>query len=88
MIGKSLLTSRQFFNRTIGLFSGLLLNTPETVIDGRLTTKGRIKYHFKTYGGVTVVFVEVKLVIGSDAERIDYVAQVIAECDGTVLRRP
>ena len=84
VIGKSLLTSRQYFNRIVFLFSGLLLNTPETVLDSRITTKGRIEYHFKTYGGVTIVFIEVKLVLGSATERLDCVAQVIAECDGMV----
>lgn len=41
-------------------------------------------YHFKTFGSLTVVFVEVKLKIGSVEERLNAVAQVIAECDGQV----
>jgi len=84
VIGKSLLTSRQYFNRIVCLFSGLLFNTPETIIEGRLATKGRIEYQFQAYGGITVVFIEVKLEIGGLAERLNFVAQVIAECDGMV----
>jgi len=84
VIEKSLLTLRQYFNQTVSLFDGLVVNTPEAILDGRITTKGRIEYHFKTYGGVTVVFIEVKLALGSKTERLDYVAQVIAECDGMV----
>ncbi|KAN0079175.1 hypothetical protein V8E54_004389 [Elaphomyces granulatus] len=49
--------------------------------EGRIATKGRIEYQFQTYGGVTILFIEVKLGIGGLAERLDCVAQVIAECD-------
>ena len=70
----------------MALFSGLVFNTPETetILEGRITTKGRIEYQFLTYGGVTVVFIEVKLEIGGLAERLNCVAQVIAECDRMV----
>ena len=65
-----------YFNRIVALFSGLLFNTPEEMLEGR------IEYQFKTYGGVTVIFIEVKLDIGNLTERLNYYAQVIAECDG------
>ena len=84
VIGKSQLTSRQYFNRIVRLFSGLLFNTPEAILEGRLTTKDRIEYQFKTYGGITVVFIEVKLEIGSSTEHLNFVAQVITECDGMI----
>ena len=71
-----------YFNKIMALFSGLLLNKPEEILEGRITTKGRIEYLFKTYGGITVVFIEVKLNIGNLAERLNCYAQVIAECDG------
>ena len=54
----------------MALFSGLLFNTPETLLGGRLTTKGRIEYQFKIYSGITVVFIESKLDIGSLTERL------------------
>jgi hypothetical protein len=50
-----------------------------------MTTKGRIEYQFKVYGGITVLFIEVKLAIGSATERLDCYAQVIAECDGMFI---
>ena len=49
-----------------------------------MTTKGRIEYQFKTYGGITVVFIEVKLNIGNETELLNCFAQVIAECDSMV----
>jgi len=76
-----------YFNRIVALFSGLLFNTPEAILEGRITTKGRIEYQFKTYGGITVIFIEVKLDIGSLTERLNCYAQVIAECDG-MFRMP
>ncbi|KIX07252.1 uncharacterized protein Z518_01905 [Rhinocladiella mackenziei CBS 650.93] len=69
-----------YFNRIIALFSGLLFNTPETILEGGATTKDRIEYQFKTFGGITVVFIQAKLDIGSLQERITCLAQVIAEC--------
>jgi hypothetical protein len=86
--GKPILTLRQYFNRIVALFSGHLLNTPETILEGRLTTKGRIEYQFQTYGAINVVFIEVKLEIGGQSERLNFVAQVIAECDGMEFETP
>ena len=71
-----------YFNKIVALFSGLLSNAPEEMLEGKIATKGRIVYQFKTYGGVTVVFIEVKLDVGNLAERLNCYAQVIAECDG------
>jgi len=70
-----------YFNRTVGLFSGLIYNTPESLLEGRIASKGRMEYQFKAFGGITVLFVEVKLNIGSLSERLDCIAQVIAEAD-------
>lgn len=71
-----------YFNRIVALFSGLVFNTPEEMLEGKVLTKGRIKHQFKIYGGVTIVFIEVKLNIGGLTERLNCYAQVIAECDG------
>lgn len=46
--------------------------------------KGRIEYQFKTRGGITIVFIEVKRETGVASERLDFIVQVIiAECAGT-----
>jgi hypothetical protein len=60
----------------------MLRNQPETVINGRIGTQGRVKYCFKSFGAVVVLCVEVKLKVGNDDERLKIIAQVIAECDG------
>ncbi len=44
---------------------------------GHITTR----YYFKTFGTILVVFVKVKLKIGSVEEHLNAIAQVIAECD-------
>jgi hypothetical protein len=63
-------------------FTFMLRNEPETVIEGRIGTKGRIKYLFKTFGATAILCIEMKLKIGNDEERLDAIAQVIVECDG------
>ncbi|KIW22070.1 hypothetical protein, variant [Cladophialophora immunda] len=70
-----------YFNRIVAEFSGLMFNTPEAMLEGTIATKGHIEYQFKTYRGVTVVFIEVKLNVGNLTERLNCYAQVIAECD-------
>jgi len=54
-------------------------NNPET---GRIGTRGRIKYCFKVFGAVAILCVEMKPRVGNEEERLDAIAQVIAECDG------
>ncbi len=49
-----------------------------------MTKKGRIEYQFKTYGGITIVFIEIKKELGNLTERLGFIAQVIAECDGMI----
>jgi hypothetical protein len=47
-----------------------------------MTTKGRIEYHFLVFGGLSVLVIEVKYVLGVAEERLNAIAHVIAECDG------
>ena len=57
----------------------MLRNNPETMGDGHI---GCIKYFFQALGTVVILFIEMKLKVGNDAERLKAIAQVIAECDG------
>ena len=66
----------------MGLFSGLLFNKPESLLEGKITSKGRIEYQFKAFETIIVLFIEIKLEIGSFQERLNCIAQVIAEADG------
>jgi hypothetical protein len=72
----------QIFLRICYLFKRQLKNVPESIIPGRIGTKGRIEYHYILLGIVNVVFVEMKLKLGSELERLNAIAQVIAEADG------
>ena len=49
-------------------------------MSGRIT-KDRIDYHFKTFGLITVVFVEMEPE-PEPGNRLDVIAQVIKECEG------
>jgi hypothetical protein len=66
----------------VGLFSGLLFNTPESLLEGKIASKGRMEYQFKVFDGIIILFIEVKLEIGGFSERLNCIAQVIAEADG------
>ena len=58
------------------------MNTPESMIYGRITTRGRIEYYFLVFGRLSILVIEVKYKLGDADERLDAIAQVIAECDG------
>lgn len=72
----------QLFTRLVAEFKLLIINSPESVIEGRITTKGRIEYLFKAFGSLAIVFIEVKYCLNTGDEFLDAVAQVIAEADG------
>lgn len=76
----------QIFNRLVAQFGRSIKNTPESLVpvDGRtgIKTRGKTECHFKIFGAIAIMFVEVELEIGSDEECRDAIAQVIVECDG------
>jgi hypothetical protein len=59
----------------------MLRNNPETMINGRIGTRGRIGYYFKAFGAVAILCIEMKLGVGNEEERLKAIAQVIAECN-------
>jgi hypothetical protein len=72
----------EIFNRLIAVYGFAYRNLPESTIKGRITIKGRVEYYFQTMGSIPVFFIEIKFKIGSGKERLDAIAQVIAECGG------
>ncbi|KAF8227578.1 hypothetical protein L208DRAFT_1405158 [Tricholoma matsutake] len=38
------------FNCLVALFGFAFRNLPESILDGRVTTRGKIKYYFKVFG--------------------------------------
>ena len=75
----------KIFNQIAALFRMQVINTPESIIPGRIATKCRVEYHFHVYGGLNILVIEIKLKIGSGEERRDMVAQVMAEADGSLV---
>ncbi|KAF8310918.1 uncharacterized protein EI90DRAFT_2870327, partial [Cantharellus anzutake] len=69
------------FHRLIAEFSFTFRSFPESILEGRATMKGRIEYYLRAFGSVSVLIIQLKLKIGNDKERLDAIAQVIAECD-------
>ncbi|KAF8346122.1 hypothetical protein F5887DRAFT_1184819 [Amanita rubescens] len=69
------------FNHLVKQFNFMLRNDPETMIDNRFGTLGRIEYFFKTFGTVAFLCIQMKIMVGNDVERLKIIAQVIAECN-------
>ena len=78
-------TTFEIFNHLITIFCPAFENhKPESIIGGHITTKGRVNHYFKAIYSVAVLVIEVKFRIGSAEERMNAVAQVVAECNGQV----
>lgn len=59
-------------------FTFMSRNNPQSIIEGRI---GLVGYFFKIFGAIAILCIEWMPRIGSNAERLDVIAQVIAECD-------
>ncbi|KAK9241967.1 hypothetical protein V1506DRAFT_549046 [Lipomyces tetrasporus] len=68
-----------YFKRIVALFSGAVFNTPESLLESDATRSGRIEYQCTIAGDISVLFIEVKPKEGTGPERLDIMAQVIAE---------
>ncbi|KAF8341292.1 uncharacterized protein EI90DRAFT_3033386 [Cantharellus anzutake] len=68
------------FHRLIAEFGFSFRNFPESILVGRITTKGRVEC-LRAFGSVSVLVIEPKLKVGNQKERLDAIGQVIAECN-------
>jgi hypothetical protein len=76
------------FDRIVSLFWGVVINTPEVLLESGTSRAGRIEYQYWIIGGITVLFIEVKFHRGTIPERLNYYAQVIAEAIGKIFKPP
>ena len=79
---EKLTLSLQILNHLIAQFGFKFRNLPESIIKGRLPTRGRMQYYFRAFGRISILVVEAKFEIRNIPARFDTIAQVIAECDG------
>lgn len=75
--------NHQIFNHLVKQFGFVLRNKPETMVNDCIGT--HIEYFFKIYGAVTLLYIEMRLKVGNDNERLKIIAQAIAECDRCYL---
>ncbi|KAE8380167.1 hypothetical protein BDV26DRAFT_258102 [Aspergillus bertholletiae] len=68
------------FVRIVCVFNSLVVNKPETLLEGEPTRKGRIEHHFVALDSVSIVFVEVKKTWTMGRQGLDAKGQVLAEC--------
>ncbi|KAF8242952.1 hypothetical protein K440DRAFT_615061 [Wilcoxina mikolae CBS 423.85] len=69
------------WNHVVAKFGMLIRNTPESMLEGRITSQGRIEYQFRAFGSLTVLFIELKMFVGDSNEKMNAIAQVLAEGD-------
>ena len=82
IINKHKSFSSKIFNHLIPLFGSTFRNLPDPIIKGHSATKGRMVWNFKAIHSIAVLFIEMRLVSGRYIERMNAIAQVIAECIG------
>ncbi|KAF8341291.1 uncharacterized protein EI90DRAFT_3033376 [Cantharellus anzutake] len=68
------------FHRLIAEFGSAFRNIPESILGGRVTTKGRTEYYLRAFGSVSVLVIGFEKV-GNERECLNAIAQVIAECN-------
>ncbi|KAG8990184.1 hypothetical protein FRB90_001873 [Tulasnella sp. 427] len=74
------------FIRLTALFRSAVVATPETILESRIATQGRVEHQFCTMNGITLLLIEVKYKVGTPTDRLNAVAQVIAEADACSYR--
>jgi hypothetical protein len=72
----------QVFNHLVKQFTFMFRNNPESIIEGRISTRGSIEYFFKAFGALAILCIEMELETIYLQKRLNTIAQVIAECDG------
>jgi hypothetical protein len=66
----------------VAQFGGSIRNTPKSLLNDGIKTRGKSACHFTLYDYITIVFVEVQPKIGGYKNVRDAIAEVILECDG------
>jgi hypothetical protein len=64
------------------LFGSAVINQPEGLLEAKYTKKGRIEHHFYAMNSISIVFIEVKKTYAMGDERLDVIAQILAESAG------
>ncbi|KAG8892674.1 hypothetical protein FRB99_002544, partial [Tulasnella sp. 403] len=65
------------------LFCSSITNTPGTLFQGRNKTASRVEHLFCTVNDIILLLVEIKYNLGTPAERMNAIAQVVSEADDT-----
>lgn len=71
----------------MALFFKIIYNIPEILLESKFTNKRCIKYQFKVYGKITIKFIKVKTGLEGFNEYLDYVIQIITECNSRFKSR-
>ena len=64
------------------LFGSAVINKADGLLEAEYTKKGRIEHHFYAMNSISIVFIEVKKTHAMGDERLDVIAQILAESAG------
>lgn len=60
-----------------------MTNLPEEILEVDVTERGRTEHQFLVYGAVVVLFIQVKKELLTGKAKLDQIAQLLAEADGS-----
>lgn len=72
----------QVFDRLIQQFSGLFRNNLMVIARDEIDAQHCYKHSYTTFGSIVLLFMEMKLDANDNVERLEAMAQFIAEADG------
>ncbi|KAK6354288.1 hypothetical protein TWF730_008700 [Orbilia blumenaviensis] len=73
------------FNHIVSWFRLMIYNRPENFIASDSPKKNGLRNYFKCFGGCTILVLDIRLNLGIGKDRLNYIAQLIAELESCNL---
>ncbi|RVD83442.1 uncharacterized protein DFL_007828 [Arthrobotrys flagrans] len=73
------------FNHIVAWFHLMIYNRPENFVESNSPKKNRLRNYFKRFGGCTILVLDLRLNLGIGKDRLNCIAQLIAELDACNL---
>ncbi|KAF3315328.1 hypothetical protein TWF173_003872 [Orbilia oligospora] len=73
------------FNHIVSWFHLMIYNRPENFVESDSPKKNGLRNYFKCFGGCTILVLDIRLNLGIGKDRLNYIAQLIAELEACNL---
>lgn len=77
----------EVFAHIIKLFGSSIIGIPEALVCSMMVKQGELKHHFVTFTDASLLLVGVKLTGIYPTERMDAIAQLIADANGKPVKK-